>query len=335
MLRPRKRSAAVSNAASAVIVIVILVMTGIVGVAVFSKFDSANESTVLGTLQSNGDFSTLVNALSATDLSSTLSGSTPYTLFAPTNEAFSSLPRGVLSALTGNLTMLASVLKYQIVAGKLNETEMFQMTSLVTLQGSSLPLGVSETSLLVGDNASISEEEIPCTNGVIYPIDTVLIPPIPVNSGQANAAPALMTILQTAQSLGLNYLLQGIYTAALDSILSSPGPYTLFAPSNAAMTAFSCGTPYDNCLADLANLLSNQTAITFVMQDNIASGNFTSAQLVKAGVVTTLAGQTLNITSISGTMDVGSATITQRDIRCSNGYIDITNSILVPPGVVQ
>jgi transforming growth factor-beta-induced protein len=325
----KKGSVAVSRAVSAMTV-VILLLAGAVGVAAYYKADSGNGSTILGALQSNDDFSTLVSALSKAGLSATLSGSAQYTLFAPTNEAFASLAPGVLDALLDNQTNLASVLNYHIVAGNLNETDMFEKTSLLTLQGSSLSLGVSPSSLLVGNNASLTQPQINCTNGVIYPINTVLMPPTPVVPTQG-----LMSILQTAQSLGLNYLLQGLNTAALGSMLSSPGSYTLFAPTNAAMTVFSCGTPYDNCLADLANLFSNQSAITFVMQDNIASGSFTIAQLLRAGSVTTLAGQTLPVASTAGVISVGQAIITQKDILCTNGYIDIINLILVPPGVAH
>ncbi len=327
MLRPERGSAAISRIASA-IVVVILVVAGVTGVAVYYGAAPGRESTVLATLQSNSDFSTLVSALSTASVASTLSSSAPHTIFAPTNEAFSNLPPGVLTTLLGNRTELTSVLNYQIVAGNLNETNMFVLTSLVTLQGSSLSVGVYLTGLEVGGNASLTHAAIPCTNGIIYPIDTVLMPP--------KAAPSTLeetTILQTAESLGLNYLVEGLETAALANTLSSPGAYTLFAPTNAAMTVFSCGNPYNNCLADLAILFSNQSAITLVMEDDIAQGNFTSAQLVTTGSVTTLGGQTLQVTTTSGIVSVGAAHITQEDIRCTNGYIDIVDLILVPPSV--
>jgi uncharacterized surface protein with fasciclin (FAS1) repeats len=314
VLQPEKGSAAVSNVVSAVVVVLILVIAAVLGVAAYYKATPAREPTVLSALQSNGDFSTLVNALSVAGLSIMLSSSTPYTIFAPTNEAFASMPSGVLATLLGNRTRLALVLDYHIVAGKLNETSMYELTSLVTLQGSSLPVGVYGTSLGVGGNASLTRAQIPCANGVIYPIDTVLFPPTPLNT-----TVGITTILQTAESLGLSYLVQGLYVAGLANTMSSPGPYTLFAPTDAAMTEFSCGTPYDNCLDDLMYLFSNVSATTAVMQDNIASVNFTSAQLVNAGSVTTLEGQTLPATSTSGTVNVGAATITQKDIRCRTG----------------
>jgi len=324
---PKSGSAAVSRVTSA-IVLVILVTAGTVGVAAYCRGAPGKESTILATLESNGDFSTLVNALSVSGLSGTLSSSTPYTLFAPTNEAFADLPPGFLTALLANLTELTSVLNYHIVAGELNETNMFEMTSLMTLQGSSLPIGVYLTGLDVGSNASLTQASINCTNGYIYPINAVLFPPSPVKTTQG-----VTTILQTIEALGFNYLVSGLETAALASTLSSPGSYTLLAPTNSAMTFFSCGSPDDNCLADLENLFENQSAVTYVMQDNIVSGNFTTAQLVQAGTLTTMAGQTFQVTSASGTVSVGLATITQKDIRCSNGYIDITDLILVPPGV--
>jgi uncharacterized surface protein with fasciclin (FAS1) repeats len=325
--KPKKESAAVSKVASS-IVIMILVAASIFGVAEYYTTASPGKTSVLATLRADGDFSTLVNALSVAGISGTLSGSTRYTVFAPTNEAFSDLSPGVLASLLANRTELASVLTYNIVAGELNETDMFEMTSLTTLQGSSLPISVYLTGLDVGSNASLTQPVIDCTNGFIYPINAVLFPPSPVKATQG-----VMTILQTIEALGLNYLVSGLETAALSSMLSSPGSYTLLAPTNPAMTFFSCGSPDDNCLADLENLFENQSAVTLVMQDNIVSGNFTTAQLVQAGSLTTLAGQSFQVRSASGTVSVGLATITQKDIRCTNGYIDITDLILVPPSV--
>jgi transforming growth factor-beta-induced protein len=326
LLQPGEQSAAVSKVAS-VIVALILVAAAVAGIAAYYK-SSPEAPTVLAALQRDGDFSTLVNALSVAGVSGMLSSSSPYTVFAPTNEAFSRLPAGNLTALLDNPPKLASLLDYSIVPGDYNESYMFQQTSLVTLQGRSLNLSVFDTGLVVDENASLTQAPISCTNGVIYPIDTVLMPPKP-----AAASKGLMTVFQTAKSLGLSYLVEGLEDANLAATLSSPGPYTLFAPTDSAMTFFSCGSPYDNCLADLDLLFSNQSAVTLVMQDNIASGNFTSSQLLGAGFVTTLAGQTLAVTSTSGVVHVGSATVTQKDIRCSNGYIDITDLILVPPSV--
>jgi transforming growth factor-beta-induced protein len=317
-------SAATSTAIYAVVIVVILLAAGIAGIALYYKATPAKETTVLANLQSNSDFSTLVNALQVSGVSGTIAGTTPYTIFAPTNEAFANLPSGVLSTLLSNPTQLAAVLNYHIVAGKVNESSMFELTSLTTVQGSALPIGVAGTSLEVGGNASLTQAAIPCTNGVIHPINTVLVPPALVISTLGK-----MTILQTAETLGLTYLVNGLQTANLASTLSQPGNFTLFAPTNNAMSAFTCTNPYANCLADL---MANQSALTSVLQNHLASGNFTTAQLVKLGSVTTQEGQILTVTSASGTVSVGIATITTSDIKCTNGYIDVINAVLVPPG---
>jgi len=310
--------------AYAVAIVVILVVAVAAGVLLYSRATPAKETDVFAALQSNSDFSTLTNALTTAGLSSTLSGSASYTIFAPTNEAFARLAPGVLSSLLSNATELSSVLSYHIVAGKINETSMFQLTTLTTLQGSALPIGVAGPSLEVGGNGSLTQPAIPCTNGIIHPIDSVLIPPAEVSSTLGT-----MTIFQTAESLGLTYLVQGLRTANLASVLSQPGNYTLFAPTNGAMSAFTCTNPYANCLADL---MANGTALASVMQDNVASGGFTVSQLQKLGAVKTMYGQSLAVSAGSGPVSVGIATVTQADIRCTNGYIDITNAVLVPPG---
>jgi len=323
MLQSRTKSAAVSSVIIAVVIVVILVIAGIAGIAAYYKTAPAKQNTVIATLQGNSDFSTLVNALSVAALSGTLGGSTSYTIFAPTNEAFAALPSGVLTALLSNPTKLASVLNYHIVAGKVNETAMFELTSLVTLQGSSLPVGVAGTSLVVGGNGSLNEAAIPCTDGVIHPITSVLIPPTLITTL------GTLTILQTAESLGLTYFVQGLTTANLASTLSGPGPYTVLAPTNGAMSAFSCTNAYANCFADL---LANSSALAAVMQNNVIAGSYNSTQLVKLGSVTTLEGQTLVVTSASGVVSVGNAIITTKDIQCTNGFLEITDLVLVPTG---
>lgn len=325
VLRLGRKRVGASEHFYAAVLIVIIVIAAVAGALLYYRSLPAKQTTVFATLQSESQFSDLTNALSTAGLASTLSGSSPYTIFAPTNSAFASLPPGVLNSLLSNVTRLTSVLRYQIVAGKVNQSSMFQLTSLTTLQGSQLPIGVAGSSLVVGGNGSLAQTEIHCTNGVIHPITSLLVPPQEVSTTLGT-----MNILQTAEALGLTYLVQGLQTSNLALGLTLPGNFTLLAPNNNAMSAFTCTNPYANCLADL---MANASALTSVMQDNILPGAFTSAQLVNLGSVTTLEGQTLPVTtSPSGAITVGTATLIQVDIKCTNGYIDITNAVIVPPG---
>lgn len=321
----RGRRVGASEHFYAAVLIVILVLAVAAGAFIYYRSVPPKETSVFATLQSESQFSVLTNALTTAGLASTLSGSSPYTIFAPTNSAFSNLPPGVLDSLLSNVTRLTSVLRYQIVAGKVNQSSMYQLTSLTTLQGSPLPIGVAGSSLVVGGNGSLAQTEIHCTNGVIHPITSLLVPP-----QEVSATLGTMNILQTAGALGLTYLVQGLQTSNLALELTLPGNFTLLAPNNNAMSAFTCTNPYANCLADL---MANASALTSVMQDNILPGAFTSNQLVKLGSVTTMEGQTLQVTtSPSGAISVGTATLIQVDIKCTNGYLDITNAVIVPPG---
>jgi len=121
-----------------------------------------------------GAFSTLVEALKVADLVDTLAGDGPFTVFAPTDDAFARLPEGALNELLADKEKLTEVLTYHVVAGRLGAADLAGVERAKTLQGQSL--GV-ETSLgvKIGD-AYVVEADVPCSNGVIHAIDSVLLP---------------------------------------------------------------------------------------------------------------------------------------------------------------
>jgi transforming growth factor-beta-induced protein len=120
-------------------------------------------------------FSTLVTAIQTADLTSTMEGTGPFTVFAPTNEAFSALPAGTLDSLLANKTALAMVVTYHVVSGKLMASDLMAQTTLTTLQGSTL--AITNTGGTKVNGANIIMGDIVCSNGVIHLIDAVLSPP--------------------------------------------------------------------------------------------------------------------------------------------------------------
>lgn len=131
------------------------------------------EQTVIGVAESTPDFSTLLNALDAAGLTGTLQGSGPFTVFAPTNEAFAKLSDEELSALLEDRDALERVLTYHVVPGSFTTSDITaEMTAFPTLEGSDLPI----TQNGVGD-ATVTAVNIPASNGVVFAIDTVLTPP--------------------------------------------------------------------------------------------------------------------------------------------------------------
>ena len=132
---------------------------------------------VVDTAISAGDFSTLVAALKAADLVQTLKGEGPFTVFAPTDEAFEKLPNGTLDSLLQpeNKAQLSSILTYHVVPGKVMASDVVKLTSAKTVNGQSVSIGVSGNAVMV-DAANVVQTDIDCSNGVIHVIDAVILP---------------------------------------------------------------------------------------------------------------------------------------------------------------
>ena len=138
----------------------------------FAAF-SAQAKDIVDTAVSAGNFKTLATALTAAGLISTLKGPGPFTVFAPTDEAFAKIPKAQLDALLADKAKLTSVLTYHVVAGKVMAKDV-KAGKVKTVQGSELT--VSTTGGVMVDNAKVTATDIVADNGVIHVIDTVLMP---------------------------------------------------------------------------------------------------------------------------------------------------------------
>ena len=125
---------------------------------------------------SNPDFSTLVAAVTAAGLVDTLSGDGPFTVFAPTNEAFAKLPAGTVESLLADIPALTKVLTYHVVAGKVLAADVVTMTSAPTVQGQALAISVVDGSVKLNDATTVTATNLEASNGVIHVIDSVLLP---------------------------------------------------------------------------------------------------------------------------------------------------------------
>lgn len=135
------------------------------------------KADLVDTALSAGSFSTLVTALEKTDLVSTLKGDGPFTVFAPTDEAFAELPPETLAELLKpeNKEKLASILTYHVVPGKVMSDEVVNMKLAKTVNGKSLSIDADSNGVRI-DNANISKADIVTSNGVIHIIDRVVLP---------------------------------------------------------------------------------------------------------------------------------------------------------------
>ena len=126
-----------------------------------------------------GSFNTLVAAVKAADLVKTLSGPGPFTVFAPTDDAFAKLPAGTVDALLKDKAKLTSILTYHVVAGKVMAADVKTLSSAVTVQGQDLNIDAKRLHLhrnVKVNGANVTTTDIECSNGVIHVIDSVLMP---------------------------------------------------------------------------------------------------------------------------------------------------------------
>lgn len=133
-------------------------------------------NTIVDIAAGNPDFSTLVAAVKAAGLVETLSGEGPFTVFAPTNEAFAKLPEGKVDSLLADIPTLKKILTYHVVAGKVMAADVVGLDSATTVQGDDVMIAVVDGKVKLNDAAMVTATDLEASNGVIHVIDTVLIP---------------------------------------------------------------------------------------------------------------------------------------------------------------
>jgi len=135
----------------------------------------AEQKNIVETAAGAGNFTTLVTAVQEAGLVETLSGEGPFTVFAPTDEAFAKIPADDLQAILADKELLTSILTYHVVSGKVMSSDVVNLESATTVQGSDIAISVSDDGVMV-DDANVVSVDIETSNGVIHVIDTVITP---------------------------------------------------------------------------------------------------------------------------------------------------------------
>ena len=134
------------------------------------------EKNIVQTAVDAGSFKTLVKAVTEADLVKTLEGKGPFTVFAPTDEAFSKLPKGTLEGLLKDKEALKKVLLYHVVSGDVTSKDVVKLTEAKTVEGSDVKIKVKDGKVMI-NNAEVIKADVKASNGVIHVIDSVLLPP--------------------------------------------------------------------------------------------------------------------------------------------------------------
>lgn len=270
--------------------------------------------------QSSSELSTLVTAVVAADLATTLKGDGPFTVFAPTNDAFAKLDEGVLDILLANPIVLADLLKYHVVSGKVMSTDLTNSSVQTLLTGKTITVSVADGVVLNGSSTVINAD-IEGANGVVHVIDEVLIP-----EGFELPKDNIVTIASQTPSLSSLVQALTLFPNLVDA-LSNDGSFTVFAPTNDAFAAL-LGVIGQESLSDVP-----ESVIERLLKYHVISGAaLMSTDLSDGQMAATLLGENDKVTvDIEGEMvKINGANVTSANIEASNGVVHIVDAVLVP-----
>ena len=271
--------------------------------------------TIIDVAVADGRFTTLYAAVKAADLAETLSGPGPFTVFAPTDTAFGKLPAGMVADLLKpeNLTQLAELLKYHLVDGKVMAADVVKLSFTKTLaDGLNVSIRVENGKVLINDSQVIITD-IPCANGVIHVIDTVL-------SKQT-------TYNLLVGSKKFNTLVAALGTAGLATALSGPGPFTVFAPTDKAWAKYP-KPEYDALFANPGRL--NKLLLYHVLPEKVTATAAQWSNIQKQ----TMAGPEFDVTlSVKDDGKYVNDILIGNEIVGSNGVIHVIDNVLIIPPV--
>ena len=279
-----------------------------------------NGATIYDIARSNGDFEQLTAAVEQAGLAGTLDSSGPFTVFAPTDDAFAAF---AASGIDPEAT-LENILLYHVVPGTYTAENVVGRDSLPTVFGESIDVEVVDGAVVLDGRATVVATDIQASNGVIHVIDAVLAPPVNALDLSTAGDPD-MTIAEIAAADGrFDTLLAALNAAGLAQTFANPGDYTVFAPTDAAFAALPAGT-VEALLADPAGDL------TTILLYHVVGDSLSINQIANDDFIPTLEGRPLRVTTDdSFNVSVDGAQIQLFNIRASNGVIHVIDSVMVP-----
>ena len=296
----------------------------------------AADGALVSVLTGDGRYNTLVNALRASGVAEKLSRKGPFTVFAPTDQAFQRLPSEILGKLLlpENASTLEKVLKYHVLGG-LMPTASINEGDQDTLEGKKVHFAYTNGEATINGVGLVSE--LSASNGIIHGIDFVLVPPgVDLNSlkgsvasTQPTAIPSIgVPILKTLEEQGnFTTLLSAIDSAGLREQLAGAGPFTLFAPTDQAFQRL----PGDTLRKLL--LPGNRDALVTILRHHVIAKRVNGRDLKDQGDLAMLDGSTAKIGIVQGRISVEDATMTFADREATTGVIHTIDSVLRPGSV--
>jgi transforming growth factor-beta-induced protein len=295
-----------------------------------SGFAAPPTVNIVELAESVADLSTLVSAVVAADLADTLSSPGPFTVFAPTNEGFAALPEGTLDTLMKpeNKAQLVDILTYHVLPEQVLSTDLTFFQRAATVEGKNLHVLKTSAGVHVGPDLHNLRKVVGAdnlaTNGVAHIIDGVMLPPANLGADRPN-------IVELAESVAdLSTLVSAVVAADLADTLSSPGPFTVFAPTNEGFAALPEGT------LDTLMKPENKAQLVDILTYHVLPEQVLSTDLKFFQRVATVEGKNLHVLKTGAGVHVGPdlqnlRKVVGADNLASNGVAHIIDGVMLPP----
>ena len=285
-------------------------------VLLISTLRMVQAQTVVDVIVNSPNHNTLEAAVGAAGLVNTLNGAGPFTVFAPTDAAFAALPSGTVETLLQDPQgLLTNILLNHVAGANVLSSGLTNGQSIVTLNsGKTVKVTINNDGVFI-DDAKVTVADIQTDNGVVHVIDIVLLPPNTV----------VDVIIGSADH---NTLEAAVGAAGLVNTLNGAGPFTVFAPTDAAFAALPSGT-VETLLQDPQGLLTN------ILLNHVAGANVLSSGLTNGQSIVTLnSGKTVKVTINNDGVFIDDAKVTVADIQTDNGVVHVIDAVLLPSNTV-
>jgi len=279
--------------------------------------------TIVEIAVEDGRFTTLVAAVQAAGLVDTLNSDGPFTVFAPTDDAFAALPDGTVESLLEDPEgALTQILLYHVIGAAVPAADVVELDSATTVQGEEISIEVVGGSVILNGAVEVIITDIEASNGIIHVIDAVLLPP----SLTAEELPSIAEI--AAGDENFSTLVAALDAAGLVDVLAGEGEFTVFAPTNDAFAALPDGTVE-------ALLQDPEGDLTQILLYHVVDGIALAEAVVGLDSVVTLQGEAISIEIVGGSVILnGAVEVIITDIEASNGVIHVIDGVLLPPAMM-
>jgi transforming growth factor-beta-induced protein len=291
--------------------------TSVVGTA--AQTLSKTSPNIVDRLERLGNFTILLTALETASLKDTVATGGPFTLFAPTDQAFADL-LDQLDITAPELLAnpdLASILLYHVASGRLRAGQLLASSTQATLSDGKSVLAVLEGTDVLVNRAKVTRANVPASNGVIHVINSVLLPP-----SEPTSINSMLDVLQLDGRFSV--LLTALEVTGLDDAVAGAGPFTLFAPTDAAFT-----TLLDDLGIGADQLLANPD-LSSILLYHVLGNRQGAFKLLQTRKVTTLQGDDLMVRLRGLGVYVNDSRVINPNVNTPNGFIHTIDKVLLP-----